>query len=357
VINVLCVRPVGWGYNVGNETIFVAIRRMLDDAFEGRANLISVPALGSGFAGLTRTSIHEMNQYGHGVVIGGGNLYENNELDVDLDALPRLQPPLMLFSLSRGRIYDRGLRFVDRTDTMPDRVISGLHERAMRSVARDVATRDHLRGLGLEPDLGGCPTLLLGRLDLPLPQLHPSLRGGALLSIRQPRLMNVPLRQQASVQDDVRRIAEMLRARYGTVRIVCHDLRDLTFASSLGDFELVYPGDALVHLAHLKAADVVVTYRLHAFLPAVSFGTPAVNLSYDERSQSLMRTVGLGDWDIDLVGSDDAVSDVVDRLDRLDDLVTIRREAQGLWDGLESVMREACRDFASRATAHASEGE
>ena len=44
--------------------------------------------------------------YGSGVIVGGGNLYENGEIDVDIDALSALQKPLMIFSVSVGKIYD-----------------------------------------------------------------------------------------------------------------------------------------------------------------------------------------------------------------------------------------------------------
>ena len=71
-----------------------------------------------------------MNLYGHGVVIGGGNIYENGGLDVDLDALRELRPPLMLCGLSYGRIYDERGQLRRRTDAMPDAVVRALGERA-----------------------------------------------------------------------------------------------------------------------------------------------------------------------------------------------------------------------------------
>jgi hypothetical protein len=358
VLNIFCVRPRR--FNVGNEAIFVGTRQLLLDAFDGQVNLIGVPARASGepgeIAGLTKRTIHEMNQYGHGIVIGGGNLYENAEIDLDVHALGRLQPPLMLFSLSRGRIYDRAGRLVDRTDVMPDGTIRALHDAAVYSLSRDGATVAHVRGLGMHTELGGCPTLLLGRMDLPLPAVAPALRDSALVAIRHPHLMNVPLKHQARVQSAVVGIIDVLRTRGLPVRLVCNDQRDLAFGSSLGDVELLYPGDALTHLALLRTAAVVVTFRLHSFLPCLSFGTPAVNISYDERSSSMVETAGIQPWDIDLIHTTDVVDAVSDRVNRLGDLERLRDAAVPRWDRFEATLREGCRRFAAAAAEHAAAG-
>src|SRR5665647_1466823 len=117
MITLFCVRPKG--FNVGNDAIYLGMQHFLYEAFGEVVNLVSLPATkrydSVAHAGLTARSIHEINQYGDGVIVGGGNLYENGELDVDLDALEALRVPLMLFSLSRGRIYGRRDELVDRT--------------------------------------------------------------------------------------------------------------------------------------------------------------------------------------------------------------------------------------------------
>ena len=100
--------------------------------------------------------------------------HENGQLDVDRNSLPSLRPPLLLFSLSYGRIYDHRQRFVPRTDAMPDSLICDLNKLAMLSVVRDEATLDHLRSLGLtNVVLGGCPTLLLSQLHMRAPRQEP----------------------------------------------------------------------------------------------------------------------------------------------------------------------------------------
>jgi hypothetical protein len=358
-INLFSVRPKR--FNIGDEAIFVGVRHLLHEAFGARLNIIQVAATGSGeeaaLSGLVSRTIHEMNLYGHGVIVGGGNLYENGGLEIDRHAFQALQPPLMLFSLSYGRIYDHARRLVRRTDAMPDDVISELNDLAVLSVARDDATVEHLRSLNLAaPVLGGCPTLLLSQIELPT--LGPALESppGAVLSIRHPQLMSIPLRDQARLHSTVLGLIEALEADgFGPVRILCHDTRDLTFASSLVDAEFVLPVDVYSYLDLLRRAPLVVSFRLHAFVPCLSFGTPAINISYDERSRSLVRTIGLEAWDIDFVREPNVVAAVRDRCARLDDLAALRAAAQPTWRRLETVMRGAMAEFAQYVARYAAE--
>jgi Polysaccharide pyruvyl transferase len=356
LITLFCVRPRG--FNIGNDTIFLGLRHLLREAFDGLVNIVQVPAVGNGepeeLTGLQARTVHDMNLYGHGVVVGGGNVYENGQLAVDPNALRALHPPLMLFSLSRGRIYDNRHELVPRTDAMPDPIVRALHERAALSLARDEATLDYLRALGLEsPVLGGCPSLLVRQLAIPqLDVVPPS--NGCLLSVRHPRLMSIPLRHQARLHSTIVDLMAALEADgFGPVRILCHDTRDVAFASSLGDIEYILADDVHAQMALLRHAPLVVSFRLHAFLPCVSFGTPAINISYDERSRSLVRTIGMESWDIDLIRSRDVVAEVRDRCARLGDLAALRESVQPLWQQLEATMRAQTAAFARLVTAYA----
>ena len=334
-----CVHP--HGFNIGNHAIHLALRHLISEAFGRVVNIISVPAT-SRFeahrrAGLTAGMIHEMNLYGDGVIIGGGNLFENGQLDVNQDALAALEPPLMLMSLSRGRIYNRAGELVDRTDVMPDRVIRALHEKADVSLLRDRATVEHARSIGCESaQLGGCPTITLGEIAGRLPVVPGSDSGGVLLSVRHPSLMNVPLSAQSHVHEQVRELISLLRG-VGRVRLLCHDQRDIPFAASFSGVEYLFTDDVGQYLALLRASELVVTYRLHALIPAAAFGTPAISISYDERAASLTRDVGLGDWDINFMDGN-VVGGVRDRLSRLSEFDRLCAEAEPVWGALRSTM-------------------
>jgi hypothetical protein len=354
MITLFCVRPKG--VNLGNEVIFLGLSHLLREAFGTLVNIAQVPAEDAGdgaLYGLTASSVHEMNQYGHGVIVGGGNLYENGQLRVDANALSALRPPLMLFSLSYGRIYDHLHQLVRRTDAMPDAVVAALNAQAAVSIARDDATMVHLRAIGIDrARLGACPTLFLDSFPVLRPQLNGA--GGALIAIRHPSLMNLPLRHQARLHDTVRDIARALEEDgFGSARILCHDIRDASFAASLGDMEFVLPEDAYTLVELLRRAPLVVSFRLHAFLPCVSAGTPAINISYDERSHSLLRTIGLDRWDIDFVRTPDVAAAVRDRAARLGDLDALRSAARPIWRGYEQVLRDGAAEFTTLVRRYA----
>lgn len=356
-MNIFCIRPKG--FNIGNDAIFMGLQHFIHQAFGQVVNLISLPATSryesQAKGGLTAKTIYEINQFGHGVIVGGGNLYENGELDVGLDALHALEVPLMLFSLSRGRVYNRQLQLVDRTDAMPDRILRALHDRADYSLARDAVTFGYLRDkIGAEKvQLGGCPTLFLNLLESSLPPLFAHDRGEVLISVRHPQLMNIPLQKQAEVVDDIWAIIGFLKKEGRTdIRLLCHDHRDLSFAASFAGMEYVYTGDIYTYLSLLRSAALNITYRLHSALPCFSLGTPAIHIGYDERANSLMDTVGLGDWNIDMVRAKNTVEEVRERVARIDQFPSVREQVQPRWKQLYKTMADAFASFAHDVTEY-----
>jgi len=358
-MNVFCIRPKG--FNVGNDAIFLGLQAALTEGFGCFVNLITLPATSryesQARGGLTSKTIHEINQYGDGVVVGGGNLYENGELDLNVNALRCLEPPMMLFSLSRGRIYNRLDELVERTDVMSDASIIALNKAATFSLARDEATLAYLKSLQLEkPLLGGCPTIYLDRIRDRLPDIADADRGCTLVSIRHPSLMNISLQRQIRVPEEINQILRLLRQQgHDDVRLLCHDHRDIPFAASFGGVPYVYIADPFAYLALLKGCRLNVTYRVHSALPCMALGTPFIKLSYDERAVSLMKTVGFGDWNIDLVRSRSVLDDVADRLAHLDQIATIKATAKPLWSALRQTQDTAMGQFAKRVREYASD--
>jgi polysaccharide pyruvyl transferase WcaK-like protein len=356
VINLFCIRPKG--FNIGNDVIYLGMQHFVYEAFGQVVNLISLPATSryesQAKAGLTAKTIHEINQYGHGVIVGGGNLYENGELEVNLEALEALEVPLMLFSLGWGRMYNRHLELKRRTDQMPARTIVALNQRADYSLARDIRTLDYLRSLGCgRAQLGGCPTIFLDRMAERLPWLSPADRSGVLISVRTPGLMNMPLPNQSQIYGDIARIIEFLRGeKVQDIRLLCHDHRDLAFAASFPGVDYVYTDDIYAYLALLRSCALNISYRLHATLPCLAFGTPTIALNYDERAISLTETVGLGDWSINIVAAD-TVSSVIDRYRRLGDLRVQREAMQVRWAELYGAMLNTFRAFADQVRSAA----
>lgn len=349
--NLFLIRPRGM--NVGNDVINIALKSYVDKFLGKTVNIIDLPASNKyesdNHAGLTARTIHEMNQYGHGVIVGGGNLYENGELDVDTEALAKLEVPLMLFSLSRGRIYSRRGRLVPRTDTMPDSIISALERKASVSLPRDEATTQHLRNLGFpESEVGGCPTIFLNRIEDSLPPKISDYAETVFISLRHPTLMNIPLGNQARVHDEIGEIIKLLKSRgYQDIQLLCHDRRDLAFAASFIDVPYIFPGNGVNFLNVLRSCKLNITYRLHSFLPCLSFDVPAIKISYDERGLSLVDTVGFGEWNLDLVNTDDLMGDISYRLDHLDTIKKLKYSKTTLWAKLDQSMSQGFRRFSA----------
>ena len=93
MITIANIRP--WGHNIGNDAINFALRQMLYEVFGRLVTVVDYPATNkhetTAKAGLTKGTIHEINKFVDGVILGGGNLYENDEIDVDYNALKTLR--------------------------------------------------------------------------------------------------------------------------------------------------------------------------------------------------------------------------------------------------------------------------
>jgi polysaccharide pyruvyl transferase WcaK-like protein len=348
--NIYCIRPKG--FNVGNEVIHVGVHHELNQAFGETVNVINLPATSrweaNNKAGFTPATVHEINQYGDGVVVGGGNLYENGELDVRPSALETLEVPMMLFSLSMGRIYNRRLELVRRTDSMTDDTLRALHKQAAVSMARDATTQRHLASVGCESVLGACPTMFTS--EVPQHLVPPATDAAdALISVRTPNLMSVPIDLQMRVPHDIRAIADRLRELgYERVKLLCHDHRDIPFAASFGDLEYVYTDDVYAFLSLLKSARLTVSYRLHSVLPCLSYGTPVIKISYDERGTNTLDTVGMGDWNIDMTQEPSVIEAVNDRIARIDELPALREAAEPRWQEMRRAQEHCMSTFAER---------
>ena len=296
------VTPHGPGLNVGNFAISYAIRSLLRDANKD-TNILSIDAFSNKkLSGLNKQVIHEANLYGSGIIVGGGNLYENNELTVDLNAIKSLQVPLGLFSISIGRIFDKNLKLSRRTDVMPDETIQRLNKACSFSLSRDSATHSYLKSINIKKSqLGLCPTLFLNdyfEVNYKYSNLG---KNDTLLVIRNPELMNIPVKYRPKVTEFIKKTYKNLKENKHNVKVVCNDMRDIVFVHSIGIPDYIYTGEVEEYMTRLKNASLVISMRLHATLPCFSFGTKCINLSYDERSISLMNSIGLKNWDIQIL--------------------------------------------------------
>ena len=347
-MNLFFVRPNT--RNIGNDIIAFATAELLYEVFGAATNVVNTPALeGPQFGGLVARQIYDINRLADGVVVGGGNLFENGQISYDAQAVQALRRPMLLIGLSHGRIAGRDGVPEVRTDALHPNAIRHLVERSTVTLVRDVASHAILHELGVESQVGGCPTLFLP------PNGDDILADGDLLiSVRHPSRMNVPPTLQWRIADDLRRLITVMRTEFARpVRLGCHDYIDLEFAAGFPEAATVYFDNVDRYIAALRSCAVNVSYRLHAFLPCVAFGTHSIHLSYDERGRSMLETIGMSAWDINLLEETDCISAIMDRALATDRYHAALRAAQPVIAGLRETTMEGIRRFGIAIEAQA----
>jgi polysaccharide pyruvyl transferase WcaK-like protein len=348
--NIFSIRPKG--FNIGNDVIYLGVNHFIRMSFKENYNVISLPATGKYEAqrksGLSSQTIYEINQFGHGVVIGGGNLYENGELEVNPTALRALEKPMMIFSVSRGRIYNNQHELVDRTDVMTDDKMLLLNKRADVSLSRDKATAEYITNLGAKTTVGGCPTLFINEIPQHLVPLMEADKTDALISIRTPNLMSIPVVDQYEMREQMMQLIALLKRKgYANVKFLCHDHRDIPFAASFKGVEYVYTEDVYTYLTYLRNTRLNLTYRLHSFIPCLSYDVPTIKISYDQRALSMLDTLGIDKWNINML-KDNVLKEVEHRIDNINDLKNVKAGLKDRWTELRSTMVKGCSEFANK---------
>lgn len=346
-----CVRPAT--RNIGNDLIYKATCDLVHAVFGSDAAIVSIPALrGAQYGGLTAAQVYDINRFADGVIVGGGNLFENGQLTIDRQALAAMRVPMMLMGVSHGRIHDGGDTFVDRTDSMPPNRILQLVRQSSVVLVRDRGTKHILEALGAERvEVGGCPSMFL-----PAPAADHVDRRRVLISIRHPMRMSVAPELQWRAAADLRGLIEALKKAYGDVHLVCHDYKDIEFAHGFPDTPFLYFDDVNLYIEALLAARLNVTYRLHAFLPCLTFGTPSIHLSYDERGREMVATAGMDEWDIDLTRERDVAAAVMRRAENVGRYHELRSAAQTAIGALRATSEAGLRRFAADVAASRSQG-
>jgi polysaccharide pyruvyl transferase WcaK-like protein len=111
--------------------------------------------------------------------------------------------------------------------------------------------------------------------------------------------------------------------------------------------EYLYTEDVYTYLSFLKNTRLNITYRLHSFLPCLSFGVPSIKISYDQRALSLIETIGMAEWNINML-VDDVVEEVVSRIKSLDKLEQMREQCKtSVWRQLRDTITDNFGVFAA----------
>jgi hypothetical protein len=331
--------------NIGNDLIVFALQQLIAQEATQAFNIVNAPAKGVSSViksgGLTRQNVNDINQLASGVLIGPGNLFENNGLEVDPVALDALRHSPLIFSVSWGRIYDDGGQLHERTDAMRPETIAALCRKACSVLVRDASTKAYLERLGVDRvQVVGCPVLSLEPQSVPLPRPDPRAEDAVLISVRNPLLMNISPRSQGRVHMDVHRLIERLRATgRRKIALLCHDCRDLPFAAAYADVPVLYTENPVQYLGWLRDCRQSITFRLHSFLPCALFGTPSVHFSYDERAVGLIEASDLQACDMNYLGPNDPIERALELCDEPDTVRRIFDQARPTWQRHRELMK------------------
>ncbi len=291
--------------DLGERISELVLRHRIAEALGPRVNLVPLHGQGDGLGrgGLSTRTVYEINMHGHGVVVFGatdtGPEIEP-EIDLDPEACKLLTVPVLVCGVV-GRGPKDALKIAGLD-------LHGLKALAGVTTAATAAEPGALFGLH-----SAAPTqaLLTGPMRLFVDRLPPGgilldepEGTGALVVIRNPARLPLPAKKRTAVHAQVRAIADMLQSQgHEDVRLLCQHPTDVAFAAAYG-IDYFYCDDPYTFLDVVQTADIVVSYRLEAALAAASYGRPMVHLASDEASRSVMRTVGLSDWSVDLTAAD-----------------------------------------------------
>lgn len=288
--------------NLGDHFVQIGIQRLLREnlpqhtysTLPCQANRDGDPA------GIDETTVDQINDSDL-LVIGGSNILETSEgrwgVHVDLAIVPLVKPPVLVLGVGSGWSF--------AFPKIP--ALSGNAAEEITAVMESsigISVRDHLTKRVLDSaEIGGsvvtgCPALQLVPGSRPT---SPPLVGVSFLPKRmyQPRSLNPRTRRSPTYQrrrlitKGFLRLLDALDRDDINHRVLVHDEEDLPHAHQLLGSGYFYSPDPNALLDEIKDCAVVVGFRLHACIAAISFGIPGIPILADGRALSFVETLGL----------------------------------------------------------------
>ena len=341
--------------------ISAMIRRLVPDA---TFQLFDVNSRGRDKSayGLTQSAIERANDEADLVIVGGSNLYEGGfgwpwGVHLDPAALTQLRVPLFLLGIGTGSRFASALH---KPSTRAKREITLLNELATLSGARDVATLDWLKELGVtNAKLMGDPATFV--FNRPLQDKN----SGHVLVVMAPSRIASSKRQPWKAHT---RGGAVFRALAGITRqllqhgqkviVVCNDPKDLPLAQQFFAGWLpngvICPQAPEEYFQLLSESRAVISGRLHTAVVAFSLGIPFLLIDVDGRTNGFVKTYQLERWAVNASdpGIAERLSDQASRLLRGDEyanwqsLIERRNQMESvaislLHEALDSIQKKA----------------
>lgn len=320
----------------------LVVRQRLEEALGPRVNVVFLRGRCDGFgrSGLTSRTVYEINMFGHGLVVCGDTEAPAEPAEaLDVEAAAQVDVPSVLCGfVARGRT----LAGLDPTQYTP------LTEGCVAALGNEPGAVVALRAANADAALAAPLALFSERVTVP--SAAPS---GVLLPVRNPAKLPLEPERRTAVHAEVRALVDRLRAAgHEDVRLLCQDASDLSFAAAYADLEYAYTADPYRWLGWLRAAELVVSFRLEASLACAASSVPFVHLAADDGAKATLQSVGLAPWSIDLRESAALPLDVMDRVAELPEQAVHRIATMASWGDYDRRTSDAFSRFAQAVRDH-----
>ncbi len=291
--------------NIGDTFVRDGIRaliRRVESNVEFEDFVVNPPKGSDRPYGLRGENLRRSNAQADLVVVGGSNLYQCGSqgqwgVTTDVESLSALTRPLLMIGLGWGSSF-RAKSHAPSPRSVEE--IQLANRRAIASAVRDEPTAEFLRGLGVQDaQMTGCPATFL--FDEPF-----RFRQSDLVAVTMPpgRFDKHPFFYWKLMRTLRGYLAWLDKTGCKPV-LVCHDPRDFEHARALSRsrYEIMAATEPPPFYELFSRCCLVVGFRLHAAIMALSQGVPFLPVSFDLRGVGFTRTFDLADWTIDVAAS------------------------------------------------------
>jgi len=295
--------------NLGDEFVRIGIHKLLtefipDLQYETLPTSTKIAGMPASIGGITEKTIEVLNRHDL-IVIGGSNLYETiatDQFEVELNALEQIDPPILLIGIGSGWSFSHPqFPFLSEENR---KKIELLHSKSCGSSVRDYVTQRILYSQGIKSSVvTGCPSAIVFER-----QFQSESSGVVCLSslpyrMHAERTLNpyrhlhsLSYKRKRKITNSYTALIRLLRSNNIDFHIFVTDFRDLPVAKSLASSsQIIFDTSSEALLQALQNCSVMVGYRLHACIPALSLGTAIIPVSLDGRFAGFIETYDLNE--------------------------------------------------------------
>lgn len=254
--------------------------------------------------GITKNTIDLLNSSDL-IVVGGSNLYETMQIEIEVDSLDKLIKPVILIGIGTG--WDFKSPRPPQFSTENEYVIKKLHDKAIGSSVRDKMTKRVLENIGIDNvTVTGCPAALI--YNQPLKKAEDQNIYISCLPYRMfepqsfdPRinLWRASYKRKRAITNSYFKLLKLLDFHKIPFKIFVTDFRDIPIAQKNNhDKEVIVSSEPQELLMRLNEATTVIGYRLHSCIPSVGMGIPIVPIIADGRSMAFVETFELSELSV-----------------------------------------------------------